>query len=63
MQEEPAIERINNWDQKKRQSAQGLLFIWKNPMCLIPCATGCFSFIFVVGTGIVLMIFYYFTQY
>ncbi len=63
MQENSEVERINKLELTKRQTKRGLLFIWQNPACSIPCATGCCSVIFVVGLGLFFMILYYFTQY
>jgi len=63
MQEDEAIERINKLELTKREAKRGFMFIWQNPLCSIPCATGCCSVLFVLGLTVGLVILYYFTQY
>ncbi|MBD3281880.1 hypothetical protein GF391_03990 [Candidatus Uhrbacteria bacterium] len=50
-------------EQEKIKKIPNVKFVYQNPMCLIPCATGFCSFIFVIGLFVFLMIFGYFSKH
>jgi hypothetical protein len=63
MQENKEEDRIKKWEQVKHSTGRSVTFVWQNPVCSIPCATGCCSVIFVVSAGIVFVGMYFLIQY